>query len=87
MSSIIRDMIKDTFEVYGDVSAIIDQKIKKKLGSKKRIIGYQDLILNKSTRCTACKVKINKGMKASIAILEDTKNSSIIICQKCFKSI
>lgn len=87
MSSLIRDMIKDTFEIYGDVSTIIDKKIREKLGSKKRILGYQDLILSKPMKCTACNSKIDKGKKAFMAILENAKGSSIIICQKCFKSI
>src|SRR5438045_900625 len=73
VSNLIRNLVEDSLEIYGDVADLVDERIKNHLHKHDTaaIIGYQSITLAKDTACDICERELKKGTQAYMAFLEN----------------
>lgn len=84
ISNLIRNIIEDSIEIYEDVSDIVDEKIIEFLDKRDSILAFQEVKLNKNTKCGFCGKTMNKNNKAYLGLFEKSLKK-VIICGKCYE--
>lgn len=85
ISTLVRDLLEDSIDVYSDVSKIIDQKIRDYLKEDK-VVGYQEIVAANVLECANCSAKIKKGDKTYMVVTEKNSGPKLFLCSKCFSS-
>ncbi len=88
VSTMVRDIIEDFFDVSESVWYAIDWSIRENFLKKKKdkIIWFQEFENFKELECNFCEKKISKWEKAFFVMFDNTNNKSII-CSKCKNNI
>lgn len=84
VSNLIRNLVEDALEIHEDIHEAVDKKIRKYLSEteKQNILGYQEMVLAKDTKCDNCEKLLKASETAYFAFFED-RDKKAILCATC----
>lgn len=84
VSNLIRNLVEDALEIHEDIHEAVDKKIRKYLSEteKQNILGYQEMVLAKDTKCDNCDKLLKASETAYFAFFED-RDIKAILCATC----
>ena len=84
VSNLIRNLVEDALEIHEDIHEAVDKKIRKYLSEteKQNILGYQEMVLAKDTKCDNCDKLLKASETAYFAFFED-REIKAILCATC----
>jgi len=85
ISNLVRNLVEDYFEIHDEVWDLVDEKVRKMFktqAGKKKVLGFQTIILSADSRCHLCGQALKKGDQVNMAFFADSGKTAIV-CSGC----